>query len=83
MNGRALRTITGPKNAGINRVMWNLTAQSADGQGQGRGGGGGGGRGGGGGQPVDPGTYVVTLEANGQKYSKSVAVLEDVWMGQR
>ena len=83
MNGRTLRTITGTKNAGINRVMWNLTAQAAEGQGQGRGGGGGGGRGGGGGQPVDPGTYVVSLEANGQKYSKSVTVLEDSWLGQR
>jgi len=84
MNGRTLRTITGTKNAGINRVMWNLTAQAAEGQGQGRGGGGGGGgRGGGGGQAVEPGTYVVSLEANGQKYSKSVTVLEDVWFGQR
>jgi hypothetical protein len=61
--------------------MWNLTAQSGEGQGQGRGGGGGGGGRGGGGQSVDPGTYVVTLEANGQKYSKPVAVLEDIWLG--
>jgi photosystem II stability/assembly factor-like uncharacterized protein len=81
MSGRTLRTITGPTNAGINRVMWNLTAQAAEGQGGGRGGGGGGGRGGGGGQPVEPGSYVVTLEVNGQRYSKSVAVLEDLWLG--
>ena len=79
--GRTLRTTNGPKAAGINRVMWNLTAQPPQGQGAGRGGGGRGG--GGGGQPVEPGTYIVTLEANGQRISKSVTVLEDLWVSQK
>jgi hypothetical protein len=79
--GRPLRTINGSKNAGINRVMWNLTETVPDDQGGGRGGVGGGR--GGGGRPVEPGSYVVTLEANGQKLSKSVTVLEDIWMGQK
>jgi hypothetical protein len=81
--GRTLRTINGPKAAGINRVTWNLTAQPPQGQGQGAGRGGGGRGGGGGGQPVEPGTYIVTLEANGQRISKSVTVLEDLWLSQK
>ena len=40
-------------------------------------------RGGGGGQPVEPGTYVVTLEVGGKKITKSVTVLQDSWLGQR
>ena len=48
VNGRTLRTIDAPKTAGLNRVMWNLTAAPAEGQGtgagRGQGGGGGGGR---------------------------------------
>jgi photosystem II stability/assembly factor-like uncharacterized protein len=91
VNGRALRVLDAPKNAGLNRVMWNLTAQpnpdqgTGAGRGQGGGGrgGGGGGRGGGGGQPVEPGTYVVTLEVGGKKLTKSVTVLQDIWMDQR
>ena len=81
LGGRTLRTINGPKAAGINRVMWNLTAQPPEGRGGG--GGRGGGRGGGGGQPVEPGTYVVALEVNGQRFSRSVTVLEDIWLSQK
>jgi photosystem II stability/assembly factor-like uncharacterized protein len=77
--GRELRTIDGTKHAGINRVMWNLTEAPPEGQRGGRGGG----RGGGGGRPVEPGTYVVTLEVDGQRHSQSVTVLEDVWLSQR
>ena len=91
VNGRTLRTIDAPKTAGLNRVMWNLTAAPAEGQGTGAGrgqgggggGGGGGGRGGGGGQQVEPGTYVVTLDVGGKKLTKSVTVLQDIWMSQR
>ena len=59
VNGRVIRTLDGPKTAGINRVMWNLAPAPPAGQAAGGfGGGGGGGRGGGG--AVEPGTYIVT-----------------------
>ena len=79
-----MRTIEGTKRAGINRVMWNLTQPPPPNE-QGRGGGGGGfgGGRGGGARPVDPGTYIVTLEANGQRLSQSVTVLADEWLGQK
>ena len=76
---RLSRTLDGTRRAGINRVMWNLTAQAA--QGQGGGGFGGGGFGGrGGGVAVAAGTYIVTLDVAGKKLTKPVTVLEDVWM---
>jgi hypothetical protein len=46
------------------------------------GGGGGGGRGGAGGG-VEPGTYIVTLTANGKTLTKPVTVLQDRWLGER
>jgi hypothetical protein len=73
--GRTVRVLTGTANAGVNRVIWNLTAAPA--QGRGTGGTGFGGGRGGAGIPVEPGTYLVTLEANGQKLTKPVTVLED------
>ncbi|HUQ70385.1 MAG TPA: hypothetical protein VM165_12720, partial [Planctomycetaceae bacterium] len=81
-NGAIIRTLDGPKTAGIHRVMWNLAPQPQGGQGQGQGGGGGGGRGGGGGA-VDPGTYTVTLEVGGQKYTKTLQLLQDRWLNER
>jgi hypothetical protein len=76
--GRVVRTLDGTKNAGVNRVMWNLTATPPAGQG------GGVGRGGfGGGTPVDPGTYLVTLTADGKTVRKPVQVLQDVWLRER
>ena len=45
-------------------------------------GGGGGGRGGGGGG-VEPGTYIVTLTANGKTLTKPVTVLQDRWLGEK
>jgi hypothetical protein len=66
VNGRVIRTLDGPKTAGISRVMWNLAPAPAAGQG-GFGGGGGGGRGGGG--TVEPGTYIVTLDVAGKKFT--------------
>src|SRR3954454_19252105 len=73
VNGRTIRTLDGAKSAGINRVMWNLAPQVA----QGQAGFGGGGRGGGG--AVEPGTYVVTLDVAGKKFTKSLQVLQDRW----
>jgi hypothetical protein len=31
-------------------------------------------------QMANPGSYMVTLTVGGRDYSKSVTVLEDVWM---
>jgi hypothetical protein len=80
--GRTIRTYDGPKTAGINRINWNLTAQSTQG-GRGQGGGGGGFGRGGGGTPVDPGTYIVTLTVDGKTFTKPVTVLQDVWLAER
>jgi hypothetical protein len=82
VNGRTIRTFDGPKTAGINRVMWNLAPQPPAGQGGG-GFGGGGGRGGGGGGAVEPGTYIVTLDVAGKKFTKPVQVLQDRWLNER
>ena len=78
--GRVVRALDGTRTAGINRVQWNLSPTPASGAG-----GGGGGGGGGFAAPpvVEPGTYVVTLSVNGRTISKSLAVLEDRWLGER
>jgi photosystem II stability/assembly factor-like uncharacterized protein len=68
--GRVLRMLEGPAQAGINRVIWNLTAQRGQAAGGGRGAA----------TTVDPGAYTVTLEVGGKKVSKPVTVVEDVWM---
>jgi hypothetical protein len=78
VNGRVIRTFDGAKTAGINRVTWNLAPQAAPGQG---GFGGGGGRGGG--AAVEPGTYIVTLDVAGKKFSKPLQVLQDRWLNER
>jgi hypothetical protein len=43
----------------------------------------GGGGGGGGGGGVEPGTYIVTLTANGKTLTKPVTVLQDRWLGEK
>jgi photosystem II stability/assembly factor-like uncharacterized protein len=77
INGRVIRTLDGPKTAGISRVMWNL-APTLPGAQQGRGGGGRGG-----GAAVDPGTYIVTLDVGGKKITKPLQVLQDRWLSER
>jgi hypothetical protein len=77
-SGDVIRTLDGTKNAGINRVWWNLTPTPAAGQ-QGRGGFGGRG----GFAQVEPGTYYVTLEAAGKKIRKPLEVQADQWLGER
>jgi photosystem II stability/assembly factor-like uncharacterized protein len=94
-NGQVFRTLPATKATGLNRVSWDLCSDpqpvqpgQAFGQACGGGGRGGGGGGGGGGaaQPQGismramPGSYSVTLTVNGRNYTKSVSVLEDVWM---
>ena len=79
ITGRVIRTITGTKDAGINRVLWNLAPTPTGDALGGRGGGGGGG----GVQTVPPGMYNVTLQVGGVTMAKTVQVLEDRWMEER
>ena len=74
--GKAIRTMDGTKQAGINRVLWNLGPNPSVAQGQG---------GGRGGPPpaVEPGTYLVTLTAAGKTLTKPVTVLQDRWLSER
>ncbi len=76
--GKVVRTLTGPANAGVNRVQWDLAPERRGGTGE---------RGAGGplAAPVSvaPGTYRVTLQVNGKDYETPVEVLKDVWMDQR
>jgi hypothetical protein len=78
VTGRIVRTLDGTKNAGINRVVWNLAPTPAPGAGQGFGGGRGGFV-----PAVEPGTYIVTLETGGKKLTKPLQVLQDRWLGER
>jgi hypothetical protein len=78
--GKVVRTLDGSKNAGINRVTWNLASNPPQG---GAGGFGGGGGRGGAPPAVEPGVYVVTLSVGGKTYTKSVNVLQDRWLGER
>jgi hypothetical protein len=59
--------------------MWNLAPQPAAGQ---PAGGFGGGRGGAA-AAVEPGTYIVTLEVAGKKFTKPLQVLQDRWLNER
>ena len=72
--GRVVRTLDGTSNAGINRVMWNLRGLPGQARHRARGLGG---------TPVEPGTYLATLTANGKTVSKPVQVLQDIWLRER
>jgi len=79
ITGKTVRTLTGTKDAGINRVQWDLRGEPPPrpaGLPQG-GGGGGGFRPQG--RPVDPGTYLVKLMVGGKEFSTSLIVEEDIW----
>jgi hypothetical protein len=78
--GREIRSLEGTKTAGINRVQWNLAPTPPPNAGRGGGGGGGGG---GGPQPVEPGTYMVTLTIGSVTLTKPIVVLRDEWMMER
>jgi photosystem II stability/assembly factor-like uncharacterized protein len=78
-SGKVVRTMDGTKQAGVNRLVWNLAPNPPPGQ---QAGGFGGGRGG---APaaVEPGTYIVTLNAAGKTLVKPVTVLQDRWLGEK
>jgi photosystem II stability/assembly factor-like uncharacterized protein len=90
--GKVVRTMVGTKEAGLNRMQWNLRgdpparpANLPPGFGGGGGGGGGGGFGGFGGffnlgPVIEPGTYAVKLSANGKDYTTKVIVEADPGM---
>lgn len=81
VEGRVVRELTGPKEAGLHRVQWNLrgtppqlagaAAQMAQQMG-GRGGRGGGGI------PLPAGTYLVKLTVNGKEYTQTVEIKADL-----
>jgi hypothetical protein len=88
--GKVVRTINGcagtltlncaTKNAGVNRVQWNLSPDPAAGAGGGRGGGGGGGGGGRGGFGigVEPGAYLVKLTVGTNVMTTKAVIQADV-----
>lgn len=79
VTGRVVREMAGTKDAGLNRVQWNLRGNApARPANLPAGVGGGGGRGGAPvGPVVEPGTYVVKLTVNGKDYTQKVVVEPD------
>jgi photosystem II stability/assembly factor-like uncharacterized protein len=80
--GRTIRELDGPKDAGINRVQWNLAPTPAQVGGRGAAAQGGRGRGGRGNQfiaqnAVDPGIYVVKLTVGDKEMLTTVQVDAD------
>jgi photosystem II stability/assembly factor-like uncharacterized protein len=88
--GKVVRTLAATKDAGLNRIQWNLRgdppARPIGGGGFGGGGGGGAGGGGGGfggfnfGLPLEAGTYQVKLSVNGKDYTTKVVIENDPGM---
>lgn len=77
ITGKVVRELTGPKDAGLHRVQWNLRGTppqltGAAAQMAGRGGGRGGG-----GVALPAGSYLVKLTVNGKDYTKTVDVKVD------
>jgi photosystem II stability/assembly factor-like uncharacterized protein len=88
VTGKVVREFAdAPKDAGLNRVFWNLRGtppaggqggRGGAGGGAGAGGGGGfGGRGGQGGAALEAGTYLVKLTVNGKDYTTKVVIEAD------
>lgn len=75
--GKVVRTIDGTKNAGLNRVQWDLRANPPAGGAAAQVRGGGFGRGGFAAPVVEPGSYVVRLSVGGKDYTTAVVVEGD------
>ena len=83
--GKVVRNLTGTKEAGLNRVQWNLRSDPPPRPPGGGGFGGGGGGGGGGGfgnvfsqgLPLEAGTYNLTLSVGGKDYKTKIVVEND------
>ena len=81
--GEVFRDLEGTGDEGLNRVEWDSRGNEPPPL-EGGGGFGGGGFGGGNQAPLaEPGVYRVTLSVNGDEYSTTVTVLEDIWLDQR
>jgi hypothetical protein len=80
-SGKMMRELRGVKDAGLNRVVWDLRMTPPVAPEGGPGGGGGGGGGGFGfgprGPRVQPGEYTVTIAVAGKQATKTVRVEED------
>ena len=87
--GTTVAQMSGPGQAGMNRVQWNMrvtppaaenpAGAGAAGRGAARGTGAGGGRGGGlGGQPAPVGAYAITVEAGTERVTKTAAIRERI-----
>jgi hypothetical protein len=65
--GQVLQELSGKGEAGMNTVLWDMRAQRREEQAQ---------RfpGGFGGPMVDPGEYVITLDVDGQKFTKKALI---------
>ncbi|MBE3112209.1 MAG: hypothetical protein IMZ46_17170, partial [Acidobacteria bacterium] len=74
--GKVVRTLTGTKEAGLNRVPWNLSGDPPAGQQAGAGGRGGAG-GFGGGAAIEAGSYLVKLSVGGKDLTTKVVVEAD------
>jgi hypothetical protein len=90
VTGKVVRTLAGSKDAGLNRIEWDLRGEAPPRppgfQGPPPGGGGGGGGQGGSGRfgllqapAVDPGTYLVKLSVDGRELTTRVVVNADTW----
>lgn len=81
--GKVVRTITGTKDVGINRIQWNLRGEPIRPPAGLPGFGGGGGGGGGGfggfnlGLPLEAGTYQVKLSVNGKDFTTKAVIEND------
>jgi hypothetical protein len=75
MAGETVRDLTGPGEAGINRVQWDLRANTPPAEEE---------------QsqqrrfrpPVDPGNYLVKMNVNGRELVRAIVVQQDVWMNE-
>jgi hypothetical protein len=78
VTGRVVRTLEGPKEAGLHRVQWNLRSGPPPGaRGQAAGGRAGGGRGGGrGGPAVDAGTYLAKVMVGDKVIGQKTVTVE-------
>jgi hypothetical protein len=72
--GQVFRTLQGPREAGLNRVQWNLRGNAAQGGAAGQGAQG---------PLAAPGTWRVTLSVGGREYVQMVTLLEDAWLQSR
>jgi len=79
ITGKVLRTMTGPKEAGLNRVQWNLRGDAPPRPAGAPTVGPGAGRFVPQGPLVEPGTYLVKLSVDGKEFTTKVQVEADTW----